>query len=194
MDLMPKKLRHIDFILASASPQRLDLLSKVGLEPDLVVPSNIDESILKNESPIEYVKRIAKLKVNFVAKNYPNSLVLAADTIVLRGKKILLKPESELEAKVFLQLLSGNWHYVYTSIAISLKNIVKCKVIKTKVRFKRLSNQELNTYLKSKEWVDKSGGYAIQGKASAFVSELRGSYDNVVGLSIFDLKRLLDSM
>ncbi len=191
---MPNKLRYIDFILASASPQRFDLLSKVGLKPDLVVPSNIDESILKNEIPIKYVKRMAKLKVSSVAKHYPNSLVLAADTIVLRGKKILLKPKSELDAKIFLELLSGNWHYVYSSIAISFKNIVKCKVIKTRIHFKRLSNQELNAYLKSKEWVDKAGGYAIQGKASAFISELRGSYDNVVGLSIFDLKCLLDSM
>lgn len=182
----------IPLILASASPRRVDLLKESGVVPDRIIPADIDETRLKNEKPQELVRRLAVAKARAVAAQHPDSAVLAADTTVAVGRRIMEKPADEAEARQFLELMSGRRHRVYGGIClITPDGRERARLCESVVQFKRLSFEEIRHYLASCEWEGKAGGYAIQGIAAGFVSFLSGSHSNVVGLSIYDTINLL---
>ncbi len=178
-------------ILASASPRRLQLLKQIGITPDKVISTDIDETELKGELPRDAALRLAIAKANAV--NEKNSYILAADTVVACGRRILPKTENEKQARECLELLSGRRHHVYGGIALKTPDgkVIK-RLCDTIVNFKKLTLTEINDYLQSGEWRGVAGGYAIQGRASAFVKFLGGSHSNVVGLSLYDTMIMLD--
>ncbi|RMF12411.1 MAG: septum formation protein Maf [Alphaproteobacteria bacterium] len=179
-------------ILASASPRRLDLLAQIGIIPDQIDPAHIDETPAPGERPLALARRLAREKAVVVAARHPEALVLAADTVVACGRRILPKPHSEDEAQACLRLLSGRRHTVVSGVALALPNgRIALRVVATKITFKRLTPQEMSGYLASREWDGKAGGYAIQGRAGAFVRRLNGSYSAVVGLPLFEVSNLL---
>ncbi len=185
-------------ILASASPRRLALLNQIGVEPDHLLAANVDETPEKGELPRKLAIRLAEVKAITVrnkanlAGYSKNSLVLAADTVVSVGRRILPKAETMEEAKYCLELLSGRSHRVYTALCLlSPSDIVKRRLVETRIRFKRLSSAELDAYLISAEWRGKAGGYAIQGIAGSFVVKLNGSYHGVMGLPLYETMSLL---
>jgi septum formation protein len=183
-----------DLILASASPRRRDLLEQIGIVPAKIAPVDMDETPQQNEKPLQYVKRLAGAKASAAAKKHKASQILAADTIVTAGGKILGKPSDKAEAEKFLKLLSGRRHRVITSVAvISPKGKLSQKTVTTIVSFKRLNHDEINWYLESDEWQGKAGAYAIQGKAGAFVKKINGSYTNVVGLPLYETLAILSA-
>jgi septum formation protein len=187
-------------VLASASPRRLALIEQVGISPDLLNPVDIDETQLKREHPRALSLRLAKEKAR-AARTAPlvrnlgeGCFILAADTVVSVGRRVVEKPESADEAREALRLLSGRSHRVFTSIAlISPDGKERSRVVDTKVRFKRLTRADIDAYLMSDEWRGKAGGYAIQGRASAFVRWLSGSYSCVVGLPLHDTVQMLQT-
>jgi septum formation protein len=185
-------------ILASGSPRRLDLLAQAGITPDRLLPMDLDETPRRAEHPRSLARRLAQDKAEAafqVVRTDPawaGSYILAADTVVAVGRRILGKPEYLEEASSSLHLLSGRSHWVYTGICvITPQSTTRIKVIETKVRFKRLSNIELKSYLASGEWRGKAGGYGIQGFAGTFIQKLSGSYTAVVGLPLFETVQLL---
>jgi septum formation protein len=185
-------------VLASGSPRRLQLLQQAGIEPDHVSPVDIDETPQKAEAPRSLAKRLAKEKAALAARSPAatteagNSFVLAADTVVALGRRILPKAEMLDEAAMCLRLLSGRSHRVYTGISlITPKGTVRNRLVETRVRFKRLSREEIEAYLASGEWRGKAGGYAIQGLAGTFVVKLVGSYTNVMGLPLYETVAML---
>jgi len=185
-------------VLASASPRRLMLLSQVGVEPDALRPSSIDETPKKGEMPRSLVSRLARAKAeaarDLIAndKDLAEAYVLAADTVVAQGRNIFGKPANIDEAFATLQRLSGRAHRVLTGICLlTPDDRVRLKIIDTRVRFKRLSKEEMQSYLASREWRGKAGGYAIQGLAGCFVQKLVGSYTNVVGLPLTEVVQML---
>lgn len=191
---MPQK-KHPNLVLASASPRRLQLLEQIGITPDLVAPADIDEAFIKGEKPLAHVKRLALEKAKASAKDYKGKVILAADTIVTMGTRILGKPADKPEAEKFLKALSGKRHRVITSVVvINADGKSGQKTVATKVSFKRLSADEIKSYLASLEWQGKAGGYAIQGKAGAFIKSLNGSYSNVVGLPLYETWCLLNGL
>jgi len=187
-------------VLASASPRRLSLIEQVGIYPDLLNPVDIDETQLKRESPRALSLRLAREKVQ-AARAAPlvrnlgdNVFVLAADTVVSVGRRVIGQPQSTDEARDALRLLSGRSHRVFTTIAVvSPDGRERSRVVDTKVRFKRLARQDMDAYLISDEWRGKAGGYAIQGKASAFVRWMSGSYSCVVGLPLHETVQMLQA-
>lgn len=187
-----------DLILASASPRRLALLNQIGIEPEHLVPAHVDETPEKGELPRKLAQRLADLKAltarhkASVAGFGVNSMVLAADTVVAVGRRILPKAETMEEASDCLRLLSGRAHRVYTGVTlITPSGARRHRLVETRIRFKRLSSREMEAYLASAEWRDKAGGYAIQGIAGAFVVKLSGSYSAVVGLPLHETTQLL---
>ena len=177
-------------ILASASKARLELLESVGITPDKILNTNIDETPKKSEKPLDYVSRIA-LEKNKSVKKKKIEIVLTADTVVALGRRILQKPNDEEEALYFLNLLSGRRHKVYTSICIFYKEKYYQKNVKTILKMKRLSDDEKKCYLLTDEWKGKAGGYSIQGAASYFFPFISGSYSNVVGLPLTETVGML---
>lgn len=180
-------------ILASASPRRLELLSLLGITPAKVVPADIDESERKGELPAAYVKRIAEAKAALVAKQFPEDVVLAADTTVTVGRRILQKPADAAEARAFLKLMSGRRHRVLTCVAVVQAGKLRSKTVTTLVRFSRLSATDIDAYIASDEWKGKAGAYAIQGQAASFIPFISGSHSNVVGLPLHETAKLLSS-
>lgn len=185
-------------VLASGSPRRLQLLQQAGVEPDFLSPANVDETPLKSEAPRSLAKRLAKLKAEAAIENVDRSeemkgsLILAADTVVAVGSRVLPKTEMLDEASWCLRLLSGRSHRVYTGLTlVTSKGVMRHRLVETRVRFKRLSRQEMEAYLASGEWRGKAGGYAIQGLAGTFIVKLVGSYTNVVGLPLYETISLL---
>lgn len=179
-------------VLASASPRRLDLLSQIGLTPHSVDPAEIDENPRKGEIPAQLALRLAKEKAAAVAARHADAFVLAADTVVACGRRILPKPEDDAEARRCLILLSGRRHRVHGGIAVAAPDgRVAARRVETAVAFKRLTPQEIDAYIAGGEWRGKAGGYAIQGKAALFVRAIIGSYENVVGLPLFETANLL---
>ena len=179
-------------ILASASPRRLDLLRQIGIEPDAVAPADIDETPLKAETPDKHALRLAIGKAQAVAPAHPGAFVLAADTVVGCGRRILPKAEDEATARRCLALISGRRHRVLGGIAlIAPDGRVATRLVESAVAFKRLSPQETETYIASGEWHGKAGGYAIQGRAASYIRFMSGSYSNVVGLSLYEVHQLL---
>jgi septum formation protein len=180
------------FVLASASPRRRELLAQIGIAPDLVLPQAVNEQPLCGELPRDYARRIALAKAAAARAAMPGAVILAADTVVARGRRILPKPLDPGEAERCLRLLSGARHRVFGAIAVRAADD-RCltRLVVTQVAFKRLSAAEIAAYLRSGEWRDMAGGYAIQGRAAAFVRKIIGSYSNVVGLSLFETASLL---
>jgi len=182
-----------NLILASASPRRLDLLKQINIHPEQVIPADIDESEHKGELPRQAVLRLAVEKAQAIAAQHTNSFILAADTMVACGRYILPKTHDEKTAQNCLHNLSGRRHHVYGGIAlITPHGTTSKRVIDTIVQFKKLSKQEIKTYIKSGEWRGIAGGYAIQGYAQAFIKSMQGSYSNVVGLSLYDTMNMLE--
>ncbi|MBM3487231.1 MAG: septum formation protein Maf [Alphaproteobacteria bacterium] len=180
-------------ILASASPRRLALLRQAGIEPDAVDPAEIDERALPGELPNAHADRLALEKVQAVGARHRGAFVLAADTVVACGRRILGKPDDAATAARFLRLLSGRRHRVIGAIALAAPDgRVRTRRVVTMVAFKRLTEREIAAYLATGEWVDKGGGYAIQGRAGVFVTGLNGSYFNVVGLPLYETLALLE--
>lgn len=179
-------------VLASASPRRLDLLRQVGLEPTEIDPPDVDETPAPREEPRAYALRMATSKLAAVAPRHPGAVVVAADSVVVCSRRILLKAESEAEARACLDRLSGRRHRVLGAVAVGYPDgSVRTRLVETIVCFKRLERAEVDDYLRSGEWRGKAGGYAIQGRAARFVDFLSGSYSNVVGLPLFETVKLL---
>lgn len=191
---------RLKLVLASGSPRRIELLNQVGIEPDHLLPVSIDESPKKNELPRNVAKRLAREKAEAaltVAKSDPDlsgSLVLAADTVVGVGRRCLPKAELIEEAAGCLRLVSGRTHRVYTGVVlVTAKGQFRQRVVETRVRFKRLTREDIDSYLASGEWQGKAGGYAVQGLAGGFVIRLVGSYTNVVGLPLYETMGMLQA-
>ncbi len=182
----------VALILASASPRRLDLLRQVGLEPDAIDPADIDETPGQAEAPRAYALRMAKTKLAAVVPRHPGRLVLAADSVVAVGRRILPKAESEADVRHCLALMSGRRHTVLGGLAVGFPDgTVRTRLVETVVRFRRLLASDIEGYVLGGEWRGKAGGYAIQGHAATFVSFISGSYSNVVGLPLFETVQLL---
>jgi septum formation protein len=183
-------------ILASASPRRLDLLRQIGIEPDLVDPAEIDETPRKAEPPGKHALRLALEKARAVAGRRAGTFfILAADTVVACGTRILPKAEDESTARRCLQLISGRRHRVFGGIAlINPAGHTVSRLVESTVIFKRLSDAEIDSYIASGEWHGKAGGYAIQGKAAAYIRFISGSYSNIVGLSLYETQQMLTGL
>jgi septum formation protein len=185
-------------VLASGSPRRLALLSQIGVTPDALLPTDLDETPKKSEAPRVLAERLAREKCETAAhaadldEALKGAFILAADTVVAVGRRILPKPSTREEAADCLRLLSGRAHRVYTGVAMATpKRSVRQRLVESRVRFKRLSREEMERYLDAGEWRGKAGGYAIQGLAGAFVIKIIGSYPNVVGLPLYETVSLL---
>ena len=182
-------------VLASASPRRLELLRQIGLEPDAVVGAELDEFPLKDETPRRLALRLAAEKAARVAASEPDAFVLAADTVVAVGRRVLPKVETEADGRRCLELLSGRAHRVLTGVAVAGPDGRRAeRLVETRVWFKRLTAEETRRYLESGEGQGKAGGYAIQGRAGAFVTHLQGSYSGVVGLPLHETLNLLTGL
>lgn len=179
-------------ILASASPRRTDLLARIGIIPDKIIAADINEDPQHQELPVDLAKRLARVKAEAIAAVHSGDYVLAADTVVACGRRILPKAETEQQARSCLELLSGRRHRVHGGIClIEPGGKVRQRLVTTAVLFKVLSEEELKGYLAGGEWQGKAGGYAIQGRAEVFVRKIIGSWSNVVGLSLFETGGLL---
>lgn len=180
------------FILASQSPRRHALLEQLGYRPSAVVPADIDETPRKDELPRPYAIRMAREKVLCVARAYAGETLLAGDTVVAAGRRILGKAESQSDARAMLQLLSGRRHRVISAIALARPDgTLAERCVISAVKFKRLSHDELSGYLETGEWSGKAGGYAVQGRAAAFIPWMQGSYSAIVGLPLAETAALL---
>ena len=180
-----------DFILASGSPQRLRLLEQIGFVPKKIHPADIDETTLSHEKPLPYVKRMALEKAKAVSNIYPNENVLASDTIVTVGLRILHKSKDAQEQTKVMRLLSGRNHKVISSVCLIDKNgKISQRTVTTRISMKRLSEEEIKTYVESNEWVGVCG-YKIEGSLAGFVKNMVGSFTGVVGLPLYETKNLL---
>lgn len=182
-------------ILASASPRRLDLLAQAGIVPDAVDPAEIDEAPQKEEPPRRHADRLAREKLAVAAARNAGAYVLAADTVVAVGRRILPKAETEAQARACLKLISGRAHRVFTAVAACAPDgRVAVRLAESRLQLKRLTPSEVEAYVASGEWRGKAGGYAVQGRAQAFVIEMQGSYSAVVGLPLYETLCLLEGL
>src|SRR5689334_2093774 len=181
-------------ILASASPRRLDLLARIGVKPGAVVPADIDESVPKGELPRDHALRLATEKAEAISARETDALVLAADTVVAVGRRILPKVEDEETLRACMKLLSGRRHRVMTGVALAVPGAgIRGRLVETMIAMKRLSDQEIDFYAGHGEWRGKAGGYALQGYGEVYVRHIAGSYSNVVGLPLAETRLLLKS-
>ena len=181
-------------ILASASPRRVDLLARIGVVPDAVIPADVDESVPAGELPRVHAQRLAREKARAVAQAQPDALVLAADTVVAIGRRILPKVEDEATLRACMRLLSGRRHRVMTGVALALPvGTLRERLVETVISMKRLSQDEIDFYAAHGEWRGKAGGYALQGYGEVYVRHIAGSYSNVVGLPLAETRVLLKS-
>jgi septum formation protein len=177
-------------ILASASPRRRDLLARLGISPDTIAPADIDETPEPREIPRDYAMRMAREKAEAAASH--THFVLAGDTVVAAGKRILPKTEQVEEAETCLKLLSGRRHTVLSSLALRAPDgTMRTRLSENTVRFKPLSREEITCYLASDEWQGKAGGYAIQGRAEGLIQWIRGSHSSIMGLPLYETRALL---
>lgn len=180
------------FILASASPRRRDLLAQIGLTPSKIIPADINEDPIEGELPRGHALRLACEKAQRVASDHPDEIILASDTVVGVGRRILPKSEDPQTAEDCLRLLSGRSHRVFTGVAvIDADGQLRSRVSETRLKMKRLSEAEITDYLDSGEWDGKAGGYGIQGLAGAYIISLSGSFTGVVGLPVYETRNLL---
>ncbi|MGD9965652.1 MAG: nucleoside triphosphate pyrophosphatase [Hyphomonadaceae bacterium] len=179
-------------VLASASPRRLALLAQIGIAPDEIIAADIDETPLPGETPRNLALRLARAKAQAVTAE--GAIVLAADTVVAVGRRVLPKAETETEARACLRLLSGRSHRVYTGVAVrGPSGAVRERLVETRVAFKVLSHQEVHAYVASGEWRGKAGGYAAQGLAGRYITSIVGSYSSIVGLPLHETANLLEA-
>lgn len=179
-------------ILASASPRRRALLEQIGVAPDQIIAAEIDERPEPGETPRAYAQRLAQAKAGAVASLEKNALILAADTVVAAGRRILPKADDEAMARAFLKLLSGRSHRVYTGLALAGPGeTLRTRIVETRVKIRRLDNADIRAYLATGEWRDKAGAYAIQGAFAVHIAAIIGSYSNVVGLPLYETWNLL---
>ena len=191
----PRSRNGAGLVLASASPRRLTLLRQVGIEPDAILPADLDEAPQPRELPADYVRRMARDKAAAVTPDHANAFVLAADTVVALGRRILPKAEDDATARDCLRRLSGRRHRVLGAVVVVAPNGRRGeRLVTTTVTFKRLTAAEIAAYVASAEWQGKAGGYAIQGRAAAFIPRINGSYPNVVGLPLAETLALLTGL
>ena len=183
-------------VLASASPRRRDLLNQIGVSPDDVIPADIDETPLKHETPRQLAERLAVQKCDAVADGLgAGAFVLAADTVVAVGRRLLDKAHTADQARGYLELMSGRTHRVLTGVSIASPDGRRStRVVESKVKLKRLSSLEIDVYLRSGEWDGKAGGYGIQGLAAAFIIDISGSYTGIVGLPLYETAAMLTGL
>jgi septum formation protein len=182
-------------VLASASPRRLELLRQIGLSADLIEATEIDETPQRDEQPRRLALRLAEAKAACAAARHSTAFVLAADTVVALGRRVLPKAETLDEIATCLELLSGRSHRVLTGVCVVAPDARRAsRLVESRVRFKRLSTTDMDAYLRSGEGIGKAGGYAIQGRAGAFVVTLQGSYSGVVGLPLHETVNLLTGL
>ncbi|HNS86074.1 MAG TPA: Maf family nucleotide pyrophosphatase [Parvularculaceae bacterium] len=180
----------VRLVLASASPRRLDLLRQIGVEPDAVIAANVDESVLPRELAPHYAERVARAKAAAIREE--GALVLAADTAVACGRRILPKAEDEATARACLTLLSGRSHRVFSAIVLAGPGEeMRSRVVESRVKVARLEARDIDAYVASQEWRGKAGGYAIQGLFAKHVVSIIGSYSNIVGLPLYETANLL---
>ncbi len=180
------------FILASASPRRRDLLGQIGMVPAQIIPADINEDPIDGELPRLHALRLACEKAQKVSGEHSGKIVLASDTVVGVGRRILPKSEDRKTAEECLRLLSGRSHRVFTGVAvIDEAGEMRSRVSETRLKMKRLNETEITDYLDSEEWDGKAGGYGIQGRAGAFIHHLSGSYTGVMGLPVYETRNLL---
>ena len=189
---------HSLLVLASGSPRRLELLNQAGIDPDRLLPTDLDETPQRNEHPRSLAKRLSSEKAKVAARAVKGldlgapAFVLAADTVVSVGRAVMPKADLADDAIANLRTLSGRTHRVYTGVClVSPNGAQRQRLVETRVRFKRLSREDIDSYMASQEWRGKAGGYAIQGRAGSFVVRLVGSYTNVVGLPLYETLALL---
>ncbi len=192
----PTEDHQTQLVLASASKRRCDLLGQIHIVPNHIIPAEIDETPKKNELPANYALRMAREKVALVSGKLDGksnfTFVLAGDTVVAAGRRILPKAETEQQARVCLAALSGRRHRVFGGIALQCPDgIVRSRVVQSYVCFSRLSTLDIDYYIGTKDWQGKAGGYAIQGPAACFIRAIGGSYSNIVGLSLYDVSVML---
>jgi septum formation protein len=188
----PRPQAAVKLVLASASPRRLELLRQIGLQPDAVDPADLDETPHDAETPRRLALRLAQAKAAAIAARHPDAYVLAADTVVALGRRLLGKPDDGADAARMLSLLSGRAHRVLTAVAaIAPGGRAGSRLSETRVQFKRLTDQELAAYVAAGDWAGKAGGYGVQGHAGAFVTGMSGSYTGVVGLPLYETRALL---
>lgn len=181
-------------ILASSSPRRLELLKQIGVTPAIIKPADIDEQPRRRELPRGLALRLAEEKARAVQKLYEGDIILAADTVVGCGRRILGQASDEKEAYRHLMLLSGRRHRVFGGVCvIDSKGDHQCRIVSTVVMFKRLTENEMSNYIAGGEWQGKAGAYAIQGRAACFVKWIKGSYSNVVGLPLYETNIMLNN-
>lgn len=178
-------------VLASASPRRLALLAQIGITPDEVIAADIDETPLAQETPRNLALRLARQKAEAVKAD--NAIILAADTVVAVGRRVLPKAETEQEARECLRLLSGRSHRVYTGVAVKTDTVIRGRLVETRVAFKVLSPAEVEVYIASEEWRGKAGGYAAQGLAGRYITSIIGSYSSVIGLPLYETANLIEA-
>ena len=186
--------RPITLVLASASPRRLTLLDQIGITPDQVLATDIDETPRRGELPADYARRMAREKAAAAATNdlATGAAILAGDTVVVRGRMILPKTKTEDEARQCLALLSGRRHRVLGGIALRCPDgRLVARLVTSRVTMKRLSASEIDSYIATGDWQGKAGGYAIQGPAAAMIRHIEGSYSNIVGFSLYDISAML---
>ena len=192
---MLSNTKNLKFILGSSSPRRLDLLKQINFYPNEIFKPEINEDPQKKELPILYVKRMAKEKMDVVKKKFPNDLILTADTIVYVGRRIIDKTNEKSKAIKFLELLSGRRHRVSTAFNLYCKDkIDSLRVVTSVVKMKRLTDNEIKSYIESNEWKGKAGAYGIQGSAEKFIQFISGSYTNIVGLPLNQVYGSLNSI
>jgi septum formation protein len=179
-------------ILASASPRRQQLLARIGITADAIIPADIDESAHNGELPRVYARRMAAQKAAVIAAQHPDSAVLSGDTVVAAGRRILPKAESEADARMCLDLISGRRHLVLSAVTLMLPGgRALHRLSESIVTFKRLHADEVETYIAGGEWQGKAGGYAIQGSAEALIRSISGSYSGIMGLPLYETRSML---
>jgi septum formation protein len=186
---------HQTLVLASASPRRLDLLRQAGVEPDRVVATDIDETPLKDETPRQLALRLAIGKARAGAQGAPGAFVIGADTMVALGRRLFGKPENETDARRMIGLLSGRAHKVVSGVAVVAPDgRVASRLSETRVRWKRLTEAQIDSFIASGEWQGVAGAYRIQGRAEAFAIDIQGSYSGIVGLPLYETLALLEGL
>lgn len=186
----------LDFILASGSQSRLKLLRQIGAEPKSIKPADIDETPLKKEKPIDYVQRIAKLKAETIAINNPNENILSGDSIVVVNNKIIQKPKNKQDIELFLKMYSGKNIKCYSAVYFIKKNgSISKKLVLTKIKFKHLSQKDINDILNNKENLaySSAGGLVLEGLTEALIKSINGSYSNILGLPLYDVRNMFVS-
>ena len=189
---------YLPFILASASPNRVDLLSRIGIVPDQIIPADINEIEYPKELPREVAKRLAYEKAMKVASNVDEGYIIGADTVAAVGRRILPKALDDDMVRFCLKMLSGKRHRLYTGVTVIKKSkdlfLERHKIVQTVLKFKRLTDDEIESYVKSGEGLNKAGGYAIQGFVQGYIEYIGGSFSNVVGLPLCELRNMLISL